>query len=546
MPTRSQVKTVNRKKTVKKRAPKKKASSRRGRRLVRNATKYKEMGVDFDPYALLYEHADDPYAFVHYSDIEKLGLNPSSEFDTPLGIYSYPLNQFSVDDIITGRVPFAGDRKYIHLFTADPDGIVFVNDTTSKQEAHFESKAEKYANHLGLRLDDARVQTPLGRYWYASMKGSEGSSLEWRYILVEDGIKGVVDYGAGIIHPNESTQAVFFSKSSLNHIGTFHVKAPMEPEEIQRIARRKDPSFDAREFLDRQKFKTLDAIDFVADLNHDQLPKFIDHPEPGVREIVAKRIDPEYLPQMMADKTFWVRFSVAERIDPEYLPQMIADKDYGVRDVVANRIDPEHLPQMMADKDYKVRAIVARRIDPEYLPEMVSDERTEVREVVAERIDPEHLLQMADDNDWSVRVIVAERIDPEYLSNMTEDPAPAVRRIVAERIDDKGIFKMMGDEDIIVADIVNSRMVDIQDDRDGDLEDNPKKKRAKKSPSRKLIDNCRKHWDAYCERPTKTNLKRVFKHLDKMAESKVKSVKDERRKCMRAAKIEAKELGLKV
>jgi len=75
---------------------------------------------------------------------------------------------------------------------------------------------------------------------------------------------------------------------------------------------------------------------------------------------------------------------------------------------------------------------------------------------------------------------------------------------------------------------------------------NPKKKRSKKSPSRKLIDNCRKHWEAYCERPTKTNLKKVFKHLETMAESTAKSVKDEHRKCMRAAKAEAKAIKLKL
>ena len=72
------------------------------------------------------------------------------------------------------------------------------------------------------------------------------------------------------------------------------------------------------------------------------------------------------------------------------------------------------------------------------------------------------------------------------------------------------------------------------------------KKRTKKPQHRKLIDACRKHWDAYCDRPTKTNLKKVFKHLEAMAESELKSVKDERRKCMRVAKAEAKAIKLKL
>ncbi len=94
-----------------------------------------------------------------------------------------------------------------------------------------------------------------------------------------------------------------------------------------------------------------------------------------------------------------------------------------------------------------------------------------------------------------------------------------------------------------------------KDRGDIDYWPNPKKKRRakkkaskkpKKGSARELIATCRKHWDTYCERPNKTNLKKVFKHLDKMAESTAKSVKDERRKCMRSARAEAKDLGLKL
>ena len=83
---------------------------------------------------------------------------------------------------------------------------------------------------------------------------------------------------------------------------------------------------------------------------------------------------------------------------------------------------------------------------------------------------------------------------------------------------------------------------------------NPRGKPAKKKTTRKpkagsaagLKSECRRLWEHYCERPNKTRLKAVIKHCDLMAESSAKSVKQERARCLRSAKSEAKMLGLKL
>ena len=59
-----------------------------------------------------------------------------------------------------------------------------------------------------------------------------------------------------------------------------------------------------------------------------------------------------------------------------------------------------------------------------------------------------------------------------------------------------------------------------------------------------LVSKCQKNWDHYCERPSKKRLKAVMKHCELMAESTAKSVKEERQRCMRAARREAKKLGM--
>jgi len=92
-----------------------------------------------------------------------------------------------------------------------------------------------------------------------------------------------------------------------------------------------------------------------------------------------------------------------------------------------------------------------------------------------------------------------------------------------------------------------------------DVRRNPSKKKAKKKRKvtktavrkvtpewQRLTRRCQKLWDHYCERPGKTRLKDVFKHLEKMEGHASKKVKEERSRCMRAAKAEAKRLKMKV
>jgi len=79
-----------------------------------------------------------------------------------------------------------------------------------------------------------------------------------------------------------------------------------------------------------------------------------------------------------------------------------------------------------------------------------------------------------------------------------------------------------------------------------------KKKVAKKKATKKktppyqlLINRCQKLWDHYCERPSKTRLKPVLAHLEKMKGSTSKKVDAERKSCLRVANKEARRLKMK-
>ena len=226
-----------------------------------------------------YAESNDPNLYITFSDIMKLGINPKYEYDTPTGIYAYPLTAMW-DKIVSNTVPFAGDRKYVHLFSAGGK-IVDVSDYTAadmkqdleklktKYQAYFthprrddydiwynfcvyDQKSEDSPEEIkkqcqeifknGQGFDMAAyewarnsfLKKPISEFWnitrHLSMRLASSvserfdrkSSAIWNTILRNLGYSGFSDKtGMGVIHSNEPKQAVFFSINGLKHIKTF-------------------------------------------------------------------------------------------------------------------------------------------------------------------------------------------------------------------------------------------------------------------------------------------------------------------------------------
>lgn len=58
--------------------------------------------------------------------------------------------------------------------------------------------------------------------------------------------------------------------------------------------------------------------------------------------------------------------------------------------------------------------------------------------------------------------------------------------------------------------------------------------------ARELVKQCREVWMHYCDRPNKTRLISVIRHLDAMGKSDAKSVRNERSRCMAVVSKEKK------
>lgn len=89
-----------------------------------------------DPlFALQYiekKHPNPQNLVVTFTELDKVGINPRSYYETPLGIYFYPLNYVVERNM---KVPFAGDKPYINVCEfANPNKILHMTSDDSNQK----------------------------------------------------------------------------------------------------------------------------------------------------------------------------------------------------------------------------------------------------------------------------------------------------------------------------------------------------------------------------------------------------------------------------
>jgi hypothetical protein len=191
------------------------------------------------------DQSDDPTnLFVSFTQINKLGINPGSSFQTPLGIYSYPID-FVIRSHQHDQIPWAGGSPFIQVFSIPTRSNIWVLSNSSQTPEIKQKLASVGAISKRLTKQDAK-SVWLGQYPKFKNKGMSNSeiSIKLRKDLRAVGIEGVIDNGQGIVNPNEPSMAVFFSTSVINHIATIrnsHVSTvghqEMSPMEAYRKAK---------------------------------------------------------------------------------------------------------------------------------------------------------------------------------------------------------------------------------------------------------------------------------------------------------------------
>lgn len=201
---------------------------------------------------------DDPTYFVTFTEIPKVGVNPQSKYQTPIGIYTYPI----VPEIVMGHskkeLPFAGDEKFISVVQSTVYGDKILMFDENGQYSNYERDYGKLLQFLEGGYDGQDVvkfladagnaayepRDPQSRIWNqtrwvaaaeAAMrrwhggrsledvvqlldntKEVPGTPINWNYVLRKVlGYDLIIDMGTGTIHQNEPLQALFLTKEAL-------------------------------------------------------------------------------------------------------------------------------------------------------------------------------------------------------------------------------------------------------------------------------------------------------------------------------------------
>lgn len=185
--------------------------------------------------------------FVSFTAIDKLGINPASAFNTPIGIYAYPadyvMNLVGMEQTMDA-LPFAGDQPFANLFNVQGNIInvatMFSDEVNelvdrivdvvarARQTRDYRTLEFEIEEIKDRAFDNAPVANPGGRLWYITktvatemLQPIWGGRMivAWTRLFRAIGVDGVVDHikpqGFGIIHPIEPSQIVLFSINAI-------------------------------------------------------------------------------------------------------------------------------------------------------------------------------------------------------------------------------------------------------------------------------------------------------------------------------------------
>ena len=187
---------------------------------------------------------------VSMTTIPKLGINPGSKYNTPIGIYFYPATYYLETKLDKSELEFQDSAPYIQIFKYS--GAVLNIDTVDRDQfSQYITTLTRNLDNIAQLVDykgpdvsawfysivaDATTQAAHhsvgGHLWYilytlcsSANKGPKGqktprSAIVWNKLFRMLGVDVIVDSGAGIIHKNEPVQGVVINPNAVSLLKT--------------------------------------------------------------------------------------------------------------------------------------------------------------------------------------------------------------------------------------------------------------------------------------------------------------------------------------
>lgn len=181
----------------------------------------------------LREFKDDPSAFITFTTLEKVGVNPSTPYSTPVGVYAYNL-QDVWNELEDNNYMFGIERPYVSVLKLATPKVLNV-DTLSSTEPYLARMQKFYEGQGGdfaegvtafktCKTPVYQSETPgklvynLGNFLCRKLVGEERGKVKrsmvlFNKLLREIGFEAVVDR-TSTIHLLQPSQAVFLTPAS--------------------------------------------------------------------------------------------------------------------------------------------------------------------------------------------------------------------------------------------------------------------------------------------------------------------------------------------
>jgi len=105
-----------------------------------------------------------PTHYMHFSDLNKVGIRPQSGFETPLGIYFYPINEIILRQLEKGKIPFASEREFLHVVKPKKGAEVLYTDNSFTEKDLDEKLITLFSEPVSKKLTKRMARkTPDGK-----------------------------------------------------------------------------------------------------------------------------------------------------------------------------------------------------------------------------------------------------------------------------------------------------------------------------------------------------------------------------------------------
>src|ERR1700691_548124 len=188
-------------------------------------------------------YKDDPSMYISYTELDKIGINPQSEYLTPNGVYAYPLKEIW-EDLIDDKIPFASNAKYVNLIKSDHvcdlggvGNYPYTESMLERDKKNIEKIYGPYVSKDELNIILTRPpkfggNSPGSIFFSATyylsniLKRKPGfgskSTLIWNNILRKLGYNSFSDKkGLSILHTGTPYASVFLNSNAYKVIGRF-------------------------------------------------------------------------------------------------------------------------------------------------------------------------------------------------------------------------------------------------------------------------------------------------------------------------------------